>query len=80
MFLPSPACAETQHVLQNPLNGHCHTDTYISLMESPNEGSVAQLVVRQIPALKAGGSNPSWVTRFLHTKYIMVFFLPPLAV
>ena len=46
-----------------------HTDTYISLMESPNEGSVAQLVVRQIPALKVRGSIPLWVKRFLQTKY-----------
>ena len=50
-----------------------HTDTYISLMESPNEGSVAQLVVRQIPALKVVGSTPAWVTFFSLIFLKMVF-------
>ena len=42
-------------------------------MESPNEGSVAQLVVRQIPALKVVGSTPAWVTFFSLIFLKMVF-------
>ena len=43
-----------------------HTDTYVfhSYGISEGKGSVAQLVVRQIPALKARGSSPLWVTLF----------------
>ena len=46
-------------------------------MESPNEGSVAQLVVRQIPALKVVGSIPAWVIfckQNTHTQLLKAIF------
>ena len=48
-----------------------HTDTYVfhSYGISEGKGSVAQLVVRQIPALKVASSILAWATHFLLTKY-----------
>ena len=52
-----------------------HTDTYVfhSYGISEGKGSVAQLVVRQIPALKARGSSPLWVTLFSLIFLKMIF-------
>ena len=80
-FQITRVCRESIVTLESPTRSlvmqqllHRHS-LHKQMVISEVYGSVAQLVVRQIPALKAGGSNPSWVNVFLLIKYTYKTFV-----